>query len=83
MQELEIKIKKLLQWRSYFCFVNYEWDNCPKWSKHWEDLQKTSTKPEEEISRRVFFRDTVDTSLDLYIELSEEERAVFLSQSKF
>jgi hypothetical protein len=73
----------LLQWRSYFRFVNYEWDGCPKWRKHWEDLQKTSSKPEEEISRRIFFRDTVDPSLDLYIELSEQERPIFISSSRF
>jgi hypothetical protein len=65
MQELEKRLKKLLQSRSYFRFVNYEWDGCEKWLKHWQDLQKTSAPPGEEISRRMFFRDTVDPSLDL------------------
>jgi len=78
MQQLELALEKEMKWRSYFRFVNYEWDTCQKWNSHWDKLKKTTSKPDEEISRRIFFRDNMEPTFDLYLQLSEQEKLIFI-----
>ena len=83
MENLEIEVGKIMNWRRYFSYINYEWENCEKWKEQWAKIQSQSQDADHELQRRIYYRETVDSDFDVSVQLSEADRNFFILSSKF